>query len=320
MCKLRKSHLVKLLRSLNTKYIKTEDEYGKTVLKSVDGGSRIKTSAMGWVQKLTRQSAQQPNMGIQSVESGNTSTENSKDPEDSQRKSYTSAVNDDRTGHDNELVDSSRAIQGAETDAFLDTESGSIAGNHETHIEVTDECDSYFDKTLPYDYEVSLEDNKPEHNHGLPVTESDAAEIVHRFCEKKPMKWNGKSSNELMQVMKNSLHTLLKDALIVMANYFSLTMTQTDKTVNMNKIKKDELVKRLSDFLSIEVKMPKARIRLKQPKSLKDQAASCVMKNTYPKQSLNIAYATYVWPSRLKEWRQRNKVAEQITINGQDEE
>ena len=304
VCKLKKSELVKLLRSLNTKYVQTTNENGRIALQSVDGGPRVKTQAEGWLNKGKRKSTQKPNKDGHLTRIEGDMNEESAGSTDG---SELAIVNHIEHGEEN-------------VDSIKETESLDFIG-YEQIAYVTDDVDPSLDNTLPYDYEELLEDSlENEGNQGLLIKEHDVKEILRQFCVKNPTKWNGQTSKQLKQMMKISLHKLLKDELIVIANYFDVKVTQNEHTVNLNKVKKDELVKSLSEVLGVEFSAPKRQIKLKQPKSLKDQVGCYLMKSTYPKQALNIAYASYVWPDRLSEWRKRNRVAERIAIKGEEEE
>ena len=43
------------------------------------------------------------------------------------------------------------------------------------------------------------------------------------------------------------------------------------------------------------------------------------MKQNFPKQVLNIAYATHIWPGRVQQWRKTGRVDNKIEVKGTDD-
>ncbi|KAH3860986.1 hypothetical protein DPMN_023912 [Dreissena polymorpha] len=68
-----------------------------------------------------------------------------------------------------------------------------------------------------------------------------------------------------------------------------------------------------------KITRPKRTQTMKQPKALKTIAMSVLRKPNYPKQALNIAYATYIWPKKLTNWKSNGKVANRIKVCGPQE-
>jgi hypothetical protein len=84
------------------------------------------------------------------------------------------------------------------------------------------------------------------------------------------------------------------------------------------KMTKVDLVNQLSDYIGDGNHLEKwTRQKPKKlPKTLHELAANALTKKSYPKQVLNIAYATYIWPKRLKEWREKSHVAPKVIVKG----
>ena len=188
--------------------------------------------------------------------------------------------------------------------------------------EKIDESDQ-LDETIEYDFEAIVENtSNAKVNSVDTVTEELATDLFNLFCHKKPTRWQDKSPDDVINVIHNSPQTLLKDELLSLAEYFGLTIIRDGKTQRLDKARKNELIDMLSKFLGIQ---PKVNIRSGkrrefQPKSLKYLSEGSLRKSSYPKQALNIAYAEYVWPTRLKNWRESNKVENTIVIKGEEED
>ena len=307
VCNMKRGELLKELRSLNVEYVKTTGENESITLKSADGASSIKTSAIGWSQKLKRYSKQQIQLKDQSVE-----------PEINLRENARVIVNS--SNHETVTSVTDKAINQIDMDIYTNTDTLPVNESiemFENEVDVDPAEDSDVDRSLPYNFEDLLEEtNSREQTQNIPMPSSDAKEILKLFCEIKPHRWNNKTAKELLEIIQTSLKTLFKEELIVLINYFNLKFASSDKIVNISKALKADLLKLVASFLGVEVITELPRKKHRHISTLRDKAAACLMKNTYPKQALNIAYATYIWPKKVEEWRQRNKVAERIIIKG----
>jgi hypothetical protein len=117
----------------------------------------------------------------------------------------------------------------------------------------------------------------------------------------------------------DKLNKLLKCELMEITNFLDVKLKGRNIQLEMGtKMTKVDLVNQLSDYIGDGNHLEKwtRQKPKKSPKTLHELAANVLTKKSYPKQVLNIAYATYIWPKRLKEWREKSHVAPKVIVKG----
>ena len=124
------------------------------------------------------------------------------------------------------------------------------------------------------------------------VTEKDIADLLH-------------SATSLKKLVVKELSEIAK----------CLNRRNKDKNIKASGVTKAHLVngisKQVSDGSQIEEKASK-RKRKMQP--LKELAKNIIIKKSYPKEVLKIALANYLWPEKVKNWKENACVAETVII------
>ena len=85
-------------------------------------------------------------------------------------------------------------------------------------------------------------------------------------------------------------------------------------------VKKDILINQLKDSRVSQMKsdVPKRRHQKKVP-ALQVLSSRVIMKRSYPKKVLNIAYCNFVWEDRVRIWKEKARVEDKISIFGLDD-
>ncbi|XP_053407926.1 uncharacterized protein LOC128559645 [Mercenaria mercenaria] len=280
VCKIKKSDLVKCLRSLNKKHISIE-EGGHVSLISVDGGCNITTPRKGWKKKSKTGKHTENNIMIDIEETDNMNE---------------NVLSDDHM----------KEIEGQKAS-------------------IVNEVDNLFDDTIEYDIEELLEiENQYTKAGTFPRRlENDELKIILQMLnQRRPKKWNSVSVEKLSEIMETNMNVLTKEELLDVAKYLNITLKGTGKEVAVTKVKKSDLVEQLGKLLKSTTKTQTTQRKktTKNPKRLQDIAAGILIKASYPKQVLNIAYAEYIWPERVKLWKEKNRVAQTIMVKTETEE
>ena len=104
--------------------------------------------------------------------------------------------------------------------------------------------------------------------------------------------------------------------------YLNVRPKRCGKLLTVSGLRKVDLINQLSAVLCdgtfLEKKVTRRR-KVSSVSSLKNLASAALMKETYPKQVLNIANSRYIWHKRVAEWRKNAHVANHIKVIGSDE-
>lgn len=144
-------------------------------------------------------------------------------------------------------------------------------------------------------------------------------EIFEGLRRVNPGKWTDISQSTIEDIFQSadSLSKLTVKELTEIAK--CLNRRQVDKKlhIKVSGVLKYQLVnaisKQVGDGSQISLKVSTKK---KSIPPLKQLAQRVVMKKTYPKRVLNIALANFVWPDKLKDWKENARVEQTIDIIG----
>lgn len=156
------------------------------------------------------------------------------------------------------------------------------------------------------------------------LTESDISDLYRLLCKLNSKKWIGKSEEDIRSlfVTVDGLKKLLKSELLEITKLLNIKLLAGEKVLDaFSKLTRVDLVNQLSRCIGNGevLEKTKRKCRQKYPKSLQELANGILMKSTYPKQVLNIAYASCIWPERVKAWRNSSRVSEMVKVECETE-
>lgn len=131
-------------------------------------------------------------------------------------------------------------------------------------------------------------------------------------------KWADVPEKQISDYLR-SAESLKKLTVVELLQIIKVTNVKLGKKMKVSGQKKAELINQLSDQICdgshVEVVVNK-RIRKRSPPQLKVLASREIKKKTYPKQVINIVFANFIWPEKLKCWRASACVDDQVIISG----
>ena len=280
---MKRRDIVNELQSLNKEYVVKKGENGNVFVETVTTGARITTPENGW---NTQKSTKKVNA--------------SADAEN--------IVEGTSTGEDNEVV------RGKESEFLTSVTEGT---------DEADVLDDENDNTLPYDYNEIMDATENSSSEVSKLSSTQLNDILHILKESDHVKYARLSTQSLEKMLTKSsdLKRFKKADLLNICKYLNLKLLGTDKELKVKNVYKTELINQLSKLIGdnhviqIQKRSRKSRVKLGR---LQELATSVLMKQSYPKQVLNIAYATHIWPNRVQQWRKTGKVESKIEVKGTD--
>ena len=190
-------------------------------------------------------------------------------------------------------------------------------------VEILDEnqiTPGELDDTMPYDVqemELVEGDNSESSQVSYGPSIICTSEIKRVLITANSKKWENVSEYKLKEHCSSakSLQTFTVKELSEITKIVGSRLGKRLKTYGM---KKAELINQLSDTIAdgSRLEVTPTRVKSKSVCSLKTLAGRVIKKKEYPKQVLNIAYANFVWPDRVKQWHESASVNETVTIVG----
>jgi hypothetical protein len=136
-----------------------------------------------------------------------------------------------------------------------------------------------------------------------PLTQNDYIDILIKLKEcKRHKKWNNLSIKELETMMKSAakMTVCTKEELIIILNVLQ-SKHGNIRIEPKGNWKKEKLINKTCEILGNGTNVS-LKMKTKKIPSLKKMAENVLRSKSVPKQILNIAYAQYLFPSRLEQW------------------
>ena len=303
VCKLQKSDIVKRISSLNKTVISVETECG-VELTGVEG-NHVRTPMNGW-------------SGSKKNSRGSPNTET-----------------DENVVVENDAVTDNRDV--FTDDEILGAALESCSNQHVTQYQTSEtpernndlDTDTTILYTVGTEYDISAQtsENAEIDSQGDRTTtqstlsDTELHNILHLLQTGNRSKWETVNCEDLQSILRSAktLNKLLKKELLEIIQYINLQLIKDNKQLMTKQKSKSDLVNQLSHYLGdgseIERTVRK-QVKLRSPKTLHEIALKSLMKKEFPKQVLNIAYATFLWPKKVKEWREKAFVSENVEVVG----
>ena len=357
VCKFQKSEIVMILKGLN-KFFSYEKRSGVLILTNGKGVSgTLKTPSRGWVKpgKLVQKAGEDEtdekseDFGIDEDFLQNTTEGTQIMPEvspllsaDVDEPQITTETNDRRQANHNESVEiekSNLTTLNEATDVPMDINSQyevedteETASSNTAFIDISndniDETDP--EKTVLYEYKSDEFEsasaanigNEHEYSPKYVLHTEQLKDIIHMLRSKNDKKWNLLTKVSLRELLSSAdkMKRFVKAELVGITNYLNLRLKSDGKEIKTANTRKSELINNLSKLIGNGTELQHAVRKRKQVmlKSLQQLSAEALMKKSFPKQVLNVAYATYLWPETVSDWYEKSRVAAEIKVVGSD--
>ena len=334
VCKLQKTEIVQIFGKLNTTCMFLKVGHCIAVISERSDEAKIATPVNGWKTTKANTDSEKVSQDCSDENTDEVGSQNASDDDDGNVMIHEEVFG--RTLNmqigtkvaNEEHREREVAIGDLDTSVLFEKENDlTVQGVDE--IDITDE-----DSTILYDPESYNYDNEKKFpsvddpmDHSSTqkdkyvLTFTDYSDILYLLRLQNDEKWSTMAEQGLKALLSSTdkLNKLLKCELMEITNFLDVKLKGRNIQLEMGtKMTKVDLVNQLSDYIGDGNHLEKwtRQKPKKSPKTLHELAANALTKKSYPKQVLNIAYATYIWPKRLKEWREKSHVAPKVIVKG----
>ncbi|XP_045178040.2 uncharacterized protein LOC123538138 [Mercenaria mercenaria] len=168
--------------------------------------------------------------------------------------------------------------------------------------------------------EINNTDNTQEE---IPDKIIDFVDISSALSSLNYQKWSNIASDVLGQYFQSAdtLKRFTVKELIEVTKCINSKQIDKSRLLKTSNLKKHDLVNQLSELIADGSKIPeKISQRKRNVPSLKKIAQRVIMKRSYPKRVLNVAYSNFIWPEKLRQWTVNARVSNAVKIYGIDED
>lgn len=221
---------------------------------------------------------------------------------------------------------SANTVVGSEEDSG--TQTAGVYENFPLNIAISEEnshdIDSNsLDDTVLYDVEIYDSENYNERmvESGASVSNKmNMTELRQMLILTNEKKWTNVSEESLLEYFRTA-ESMKKFTVKELAEITKIANIRIGMKMKTSGLKKAEFINQLSAVLcdGSRLEVVPRRTKSKNIPALAVLAKRAINKKSYPKHVLNIAYANYIWPERLKQWRASANVSDKVTIFGLDE-
>ena len=164
--------------------------------------------------------------------------------------------------------------------------------------------------------------NQPPEDENIEVQPSNTVldyELMWKMLrQENQTKWTDNSLDKFVRMLRNalSMKAFTVPELRKLLTYI-IRIQSMSHSAKISGMRKHELVNMLAEMVADGSKIEPTFVTRRKPiQKLKALALKVLMGKQYPKRVLNVAYCNYVWPEKLRMWKSKAKVADQIQIIG----